>query len=274
MRRFSLLATIIALMAMNSGLYAQEKDTVQTEPQVKLELVWEKEFSERITNYFVDVDDRGIALLINISFSNDSAVTVRFANRTGELKKLVGLKPTCGGGVLQSRAGAYYGTYEITNGLPGDIQEVSFSLYNEEGALVWAALAVPGLPLRILDNGALLCTENPYGWSHFALWKQDQVLTRFMPSDAEMATGSFDISANSYMIFNISDVLQDEQIAQLILYDGSGKELWRKKFLWKTASTVCISDNGQFIAARGGFANTIFVFSFNGSLLWQKHVGV
>lgn len=58
-RRFEmkelLLATIIALMAVSSGLYAQEKETAQIEPlpvgqtdEITLELVWEKEIPSLI----------------------------------------------------------------------------------------------------------------------------------------------------------------------------------------------------------------------------------
>ena len=54
MRRFSLLAIVIALMAMNSGLYAQEKDTAQTESKVELKVVYEKTFDEPIVNVIFD----------------------------------------------------------------------------------------------------------------------------------------------------------------------------------------------------------------------------
>ncbi|MBE0433010.1 PQQ-binding-like beta-propeller repeat protein [candidate division WOR-3 bacterium] len=273
-----LTAAVLLSILSDTSIYAQESARTQAWPievdGVRLELSWDRQLGERISNYFVEVDEKGIALLRNVSLLDESTITAHFISRTGEIMRSLELKPTHGGGILQSKTGAYYGAYEITKGLPGDVQEVSFSLYSDDGMLLWSASAVPGLPLRILDNGALVCTENPYGWSHFVLWKQHQILTRFMPSDAEIATGSFDVSANSYMIFNIYDVSQDEQIAQLVLYDGSGNELWRKKLLWKTASTVSFSDSGQFIAARGGLVDTIFVFAFNGTLLWQKHVGV
>lgn len=54
--------TIIALMAISSGLYAQEKEVVQEEPlpvqqqtgEIRLELVWEKEFEEGIVDVAFD----------------------------------------------------------------------------------------------------------------------------------------------------------------------------------------------------------------------------
>jgi len=45
------LSAIIAFLAINLGLYAQEKDTVQVEPEVKLELVWEKEFESPVSDF-------------------------------------------------------------------------------------------------------------------------------------------------------------------------------------------------------------------------------
>jgi len=57
MRRFSLLV-IIVLMAISLGLYAQEKDTAQVKPDVKLELVWEKEIPEG-TSDIVFLDENG-----------------------------------------------------------------------------------------------------------------------------------------------------------------------------------------------------------------------
>ena len=53
MRRI-LLVSFIALMAMNSGLYAQEKDTAQTESKVKLNVVYEKTFDEPIVDVIFD----------------------------------------------------------------------------------------------------------------------------------------------------------------------------------------------------------------------------
>ena len=54
MRRFSLLAIVIALMAMNSGLYAEETDTVQAESKVELKVVYEKTFDEPIVDVIFD----------------------------------------------------------------------------------------------------------------------------------------------------------------------------------------------------------------------------
>jgi outer membrane protein assembly factor BamB len=52
MRR--LFITVIALMAISIGLYAQEKDTAQMEPKVELKVVYEKTFDEPIVDVIFD----------------------------------------------------------------------------------------------------------------------------------------------------------------------------------------------------------------------------
>jgi len=273
MKRLSI-AIIIAWMAI-AGLYAQEKSKVQGEPGIKLEPVWEKEFEVPITDYIVDVSKKGEVLVRIVYSMNINTLECHFFDVGGQLTKNLNFKSPKGVGILQSKNGTHIGIYEITKGLPGDVEEVAFSLYDKDGNLLWANSKVKGLPFSILNSGLLLCSENPYGWSNFALWRQSQKLIKLTPNDIEMSTGSFAISMNDYMVFNVYGDKEEGQIGQLVLYDDMGREILRKKFNdWVTASKVCISNGGQFISARGGFANTLYTFSNNGKLLWQKHIGV
>jgi len=151
------LSLIITLIAIGLGLYAQERETTQTEPKVTLELAWEKECDVPIANYIGDVDEKGNVVLRSVTLLGESTTDVRFLDAKGQsVVTTLKLKSLTAGRLLQSKAGTYIGNYEITKGKPGDVEEVSFSLYGKDGALLWMNPQVKGLPFRILDNGFLL----------------------------------------------------------------------------------------------------------------------
>jgi len=286
MRRLFLSITI-ALMALNIGLYAQ--DTAQAEPKVKLELVWEKEFEGMISDYIVETDEMGEALLNVVSFlkDNEKKAEVYFLNFKGLAIKKTGvelirlkLEPETGGdvygGVLISKNGKYIGLFQVTKRDPERIREISFHLYDKTGNLLWTKASWNVRPSMLLSDGSILSFEGePCTWSLFALYEKDILRGWLKPNDGEPmeVTGAFDASENNNIVFNVYDFIKKE--GQVVLYDNTAKEIWRRKFTnWTTASKVCISDDGRIIAARGGFANILYTFSNDGTLLWQKHIGV
>ncbi len=84
MRRFCLLTIVIAFVA-SLGLYAQEKDTFQTEPKVKLELVWEKEFSEGIVDVALYEDNLMPRVVITGTDPRWGCKAVYFFDRKGNV---------------------------------------------------------------------------------------------------------------------------------------------------------------------------------------------
>jgi outer membrane protein assembly factor BamB len=282
-------SAIIVLVAINLGLYAQEKDMTQAESEVKLELMWEKEFEGVINDYVVETNKIGEALLRVVSFLKDNGkkAEVHFLNLKGLATKksdveLIRLRsePEIGGdvygGVLTSKNGKYIGLFQVTKRDPERIGEISFHLYDKAGNFLWTKTSWNVRPSMLLSDGSILSFEGePCTWSPFALYEKNILRGWLKPNDGEPmeVTGAFDASENSNIVFNVYDF--DKKEGQVVLYDNTAKEIWRNKFNnWVTASKVCISDNGRIITARGGFANTLYTFSNDGTLLWQKHIGV
>ncbi len=285
MRNF-ILTTTIALMAINLGLYAQEKDTAQGESQIKLELVWEKEFTEPIVDYIAQLNKKDKVVLRFISTAGRSKYTLYFNDTEGDcLRKIDFASPpnrdSAGNWIwgvttyiLKSKNEQYLG---VVQGPNSDwIDKVSFVLYDINGVLRWKQQELNARPFWLLSTGLYLSAEGYMSWSPVTLRNKETIIDTLLiiPSKNEvMSTGAIDVSQNDYIVFNVYDV--DNKDAHVILYNSTGQEIWRKKFTnWTTASKVCISDNGRYICARGGFANTLFTFSNDGTLLWQKHIGV
>jgi len=91
-----------------------------------------------------------------------------------------------------------------------------------------------------------------------------------------MSTGSFDISVNDYMIFNIYGDKKEGQVGQLVLYEGMGKEVWRKKINWVWSGQVTISDKGKYVgvvAITSDWHTILNMFSNDGELQWKYKSG-
>jgi hypothetical protein len=226
MRRL-FLSSIIAFLAISLRLYAQ--DTAQAEPKVKLELVWEKEFEAVVGEYILNVDEKGEPFLYVVSLFSDTLYQVNFAK--DKESKIINLRLNeKGGGILYSKDKNYIVTYEVTKRNQEEILEVSLALYNKNGILLWKNPVWLGKPSKLLSNGTILCSENPYGWGPFTLRNQNHIVARITPCNAFMATGSFEASKNSYFVFNVKDLdHSDKTYGELVLYNQSGAEIWRKK---------------------------------------------
>jgi hypothetical protein len=260
------MATIFFLTPLNTYLCTQSADKTHKEPLAELKLMWEKKFEQPISGYFVDLDSQEGVSLRTVYFTGSGETKFRFFDRNGEEIKSEILQLTKGGGLLQSQDGEYIGIYEITKGKPEYIEESAFSLYNKDGLLLWKHPGIKGQPFSILNTGAVLWSENPYGWDMFTLRDGDRVLARISPGDVEEGTGAFATSRNSRLVYNVLN----KQGGTIALYDATGSELWQQRFNWKWTGSVEISDYGKYIVAIGQPSESrLHMFSSIGSLLWE-----
>lgn len=254
------------MMALSICLYAQENTEKQIDPEVELELIWEKQFEQSIAGYIVDLDSQDMLSLRYVYFIGGGMAKVHFFDRNGEETNILSLELIKGGGVLQSQDGEYVGFYEITKGKPGRGERVAFLLYTKDGLLLWEHRRIKGLPFSILNTGALLCSENPYGWDMFTLRGQNRILARINPGDVDEGTGAFATSRNSNLVFNVLN----KEGGELVFYNAQGSELWRQRFNWLWTGCVNISDYGKYIAAIGQPSELrLHMFSSVGNMLWE-----
>jgi hypothetical protein len=253
-------------MTITTYLYAHENTENQLDLEVGIELMWEKKFEQPISGYIVDLDSQDRVSLRAVYFTYSGETKFRFFDKNGEEIKSQILQLTKDGGVLQSQDGEYIGIYEIINGKRQYIEKSAFSLYNKDGLLLWKHLGIKGQPFGILNTGAVLWSENPYGWDMFTLRDQDRVLARISPGDVEEGTGAFATSRNSHFVFNVLN----KQGGEIVLCDATGSELWQQRFNWKWTGSVEISDYAKYIVAIGQPSELrLHMFSSIDSLLWE-----
>ena len=265
MRRFSLLAIVIALTAMNSGLYGQEKDTAQLDSQIELELVWEKEFESPVLNFSL-TEMNGIPTL-EVVITTDKVQFFTGKNvkeiqtKSYEINWLEGWRFR----LLCSKNGDYIGIRKDHYGDYGRIQEGSeFQVYDKIGNLLTTRKVTNNYqPFALMNNGAFLVT---------GVLEDASIVLEQLNGAKEVIFDYPDMRPSTYMdiaekgdcfVLNIAGI-------GIILYSDTGKEIWRKKFAWGDAANVRISDNGKYIGAVGILSGGGMHFlSSNGSLLWK-----
>ncbi|RKX70905.1 hypothetical protein DRP53_03390 [candidate division WOR-3 bacterium] len=260
-----LLVVIVAVMAI--GLYGQEEGSIEDQGKVRLELIWEKAFVEPIWDYIVENNEKGEPELRFVGFLGDDSIKTNFITHGGKIEKQLDLKTIYGGKILVSANKKYIGISQVTKRTSEGISEVTFSLYDKDGNLLWSKQKLKARPTRVLPNSLMLSGESP--WSSCLWTLRDQSGIRKwlkVGKETDFGTGSLDISQNGYIVFNI----MDRDGAVLVLYDNTGNEVWRKRFDWKWTGKVNISSTGKYIATIGEPDRVkLYLFSSDGGKLWE-----
>lgn len=285
-----LISTIIALMAISLGLYAQEKGNAQEEPKVKLELVWEKEF------------EKGI---INVAFSDDMTIVVtedKIFSLDNESREIKYLRPTYPDKikpswrrtwVYPSKNGRYIGFYhhvyfnERSKKFNTEKKRLAvFELIDNSGKPMWrnekeihpeAEFYSPSLAASNqgyivetdLDWHGKLYFYNPLG----KLIKEVKVSeNQFENCVTHGETWSYD--GNYFAIFT-DEGIKDECRSYVILYTKAGEHIWKSKSEKGIENSyvddISISQDNKRLLSIKRF-RFVRVFDVNGKILWEYKI--
>ena len=268
-RRFSLLAIVIALTAMNSGLYGQEKDTAQLDSQIELELVWEKEFESPVLNFSL-TEMNGIPTL-EVVITTDKVQFFTGKNvkeiqtKSYEINWLEGWRFR----LLCSKNGDYIGIRKDHYGDYGRIKEGSeFQVYDKIGNLLTTRKVTNNYqPFALMNNGAFLVT---------GVLEDASIVLEQLNGAKEVIFDYPDMRPSTYIgiapkgnafALNVSGI-------GVMLYDDTGKEVWKRNIENSHAAGIGISEHGSYIACFGKkWGNTLFLYSLKGNMLWEKPIG-
>lgn len=258
---------VIALLA-SLGLYAQEKDTAQIESSVKLELVWEKEFESPILDYTCSDGENSPTLQVVITTDKVQFLTKETREIPTRSFQLNWNERWVYGASL-SKNGEYISISKHHYGDYGRIQKGSeFQVYDKTGNLLTTREVTDDYkPSILLNNGAFLVTGVLEDGRMF-LEQMDG--SRRLIFDYNDMRPSFCISIaqkGNVFALNVSGI-------GVILYDDTGKEIWKRNIENSHAAGIGISPHGSYIACFGKkWGNTLFLYSIKGDILWEKPIG-
>jgi outer membrane protein assembly factor BamB len=259
------MSVLTALLIFNHRLYAQEKYTVQEEPKIKLELVWEKEYEAPILDFIYSEGKNGPALQVVITTDKVQFFSMKETKEIITKDIQLNRKERWFYGVSCSRNGKYIGISKLNYGEYGYIQKGSeFQVYDNAGNLLATREATENShPGTLLNNGAFLVTGVLEDARIFLEQLNGSRKLIFNGNDMGPST-YIDISKNSdFFALNISGI-------GVILYSDKGEKFWQKKFDWGDAANVKISDNGKYIIAVGILSGGgVYLLSSDGDLLWK-----
>ena len=263
-----LLVSIIVLLAI--GPYAQEKDTVQVEPQIKLELVWEKEFESPISDFTLNIakDDK--------SYPNVVVLGSKVVILDDKGKKSIEIKGLEGGSDFFSISES--GNHIIHSRWHHDkdgkeVEECIVHIYDLTGKLLWKTPNIaPARYPKLSPNGEYLVGTS---WAEILLVKKDGTSKFINPRQNKrrmLMRIFFSISGNSeFWGISFGEPYADESV-QVITYTPDGGEIWRKVTEpMGLAYELEISNNGEMLGVVSPEKGKNFFYLFNrkGNLLWR-----
>lgn len=230
------LTAIITLMSISLGLYAQEKQTAQTEPKVKL--LWEKEFEDTVRDFSIGELSNGetyVKVLITKNW-------VHFYDEKMSIKRRIDLLPerdspdslrvilTEGkwkfkraGIALGSKfIGVYSGIYDRE--AEENIQ-AHYEVYDANGKLQWETELIPaGVYPKLSPNGQFLVAT--HFWIGNKLWffnRKGLVKEVEIPGDRNLinSRSSFDEASNFVIASG------DPKAVYVLSFDSLFSETWR-----------------------------------------------
>jgi len=233
-----ILTAIIALVAISTGLYAQEKDTAQVEPRIKLELVWEKAIPEGIANAVFNKSRAGVLYpsIIVTGENNRSCQSVYFFSKTGEPKQMRKINRLMEiGQALISENGVYVGILEPRK-------------FDAEGD--------PIGKLTIIDTTGAKVLEQPvWGWlTKISPLGNGAVIEKLMKEEVILKDSSFIVKLDGVYTLQNSKLTHVRKIGNRFnLYPWKPGEIDSRCFLvydLKTKRSVpfFLSDNLKFLA--------------------------
>lgn len=267
---------VIALMAINLGLYAQEK--VQGKPlpvqqqtgEIRLELVWEKEFEEAVTDFALDVAKDGEIYPSIIVLGSKMLILDDKSKVSGDIKGLEGGFNFFS--VSESGNHIIHSWWHHDKG-GKEVEECIIYIYDLAGKLIWKTSNIaPTRYPKLAPNGEYLIGPS---WAEILLVKKDGTLEFINPRQSKRRSLMrifFAISGTSeFWGISYGEPYADESV-QLVTYDHRGAELFRKVMEpMGLAYDLEISNNGEMIGiiAPEKGENFIYLFDKKGNSLWK-----
>lgn len=302
MRRL-FISAIIAMMAISTGLYAQEEDTAQGEPKVNLKVVYERTFDEPIVD--VIFGEAGVSLneakqmgwreeafsaeeksektvkifypKVVITSRTESidypgepegemrAKEIKFYDENGQLTKTV----SAGHRLLRSENGRYL----VVANLFGDgYDKEGKYIYHPGGGIIynWDGDEIGKIPSgrvwQVSDNGYVLGEWAVYDslGREIGLLKPD-ISEKYLSAEAICYRMSRD---GAYIVTTLSMFGPKEAI--YILWDKTGRILWKKEFPFEVTGSMPLSHSLiENVGIVGKTWGSIIMVDWDGELLWD-----
>jgi hypothetical protein len=235
--------------------------------EVKLEIVWEKEFDKKIEEVAFGETEDGKLYPKIVVFDDE----VRFYNKEGEKLKAV---TSSWLSVVISPQSRYVGIEKVTKRQKGDERLIEWTIFSEKGKEVCkgeyiAKEEFEGFRLyAISDNGyfvmgnsadhVLVFFDRKGGeLKEINIFKDDQWDPyRALPRAFSQAGDYFVILGTEEFIMNVretvdSDAQEATPNVYIILFDENANELWRKPFTANWTRHVSWSPDRNYILANG-----------------------
>ena len=268
-----LFIVIVALVAINIWLYAQEKDTVQAEPEIKLELVWEREFEEPVIDFTIGTTKDGEPYPdVVVLGSQLGSKALILDSKEKKLSDLKGLEEGFNFfGISESKNHIIHSWWRHDKE-GKEVEECIVYIYDLQGKLLWKTpnIAPTRYPL-LSPNGEYLIGPS---WAEVLLVKKDGTIKLINPRQNKrraLMRIFFAVSGNSeFWAINFGEPYADESV-QVVTYDPYGVELFRKAMEpMGLAYGIAISKNGEMIGVvspnkKNNFFN---LFDKKGNILW------
>jgi len=236
-------------------------------PEAKLresiELAIEQKFDEKVVDLVFGVNETEESIYLRIFVTSDK---IRFADEKGiTLSEIACPKDSK---TVFSKEGHFVGIVECSRLLLQKqafaLQEIRFNVFNERGGwlLELKRTREYDYPLPSFHispkNGSIVLSDGPEGMLYFYDNKGDlRRKVDLFEDDAwnnERNVACCFSSDGNYFVVNALknyDTPQEEGESYIILFDSSGKEIWRKLLKERISANTEISPSGDYILASG-----------------------
>ncbi|MCK4255417.1 PQQ-binding-like beta-propeller repeat protein [candidate division WOR-3 bacterium] len=265
------IAIIIMLLVIGYlGLNAQKEEMVQTEPEIKLELVWEKEFEEEITDFAINVAKDGETYPGVVTLISKALI---FSETNEQIKEIKRSPNGSNFFTISESDNHIIHSWQYASEYAKELEECIVSIYDLSGELVWKThnIAPTRFP-KLSPNGKYLIGAS---YAEVLLVKKDGTFEFINPRKSKRRSLMrifFTISGDSkFWAISFGEPYADESV-QLVVYDPNGDEMFRKVMQPRAlAYELEITNDGEkigVIAPENG-KNLFYLFDNNGNLLWK-----
>lgn len=262
--------TIIFPVVVAIQVHGQEKNATQVEPGIKLELVWEKEFEEPITDFTLNIAKDGRSYANVVVLGSKVVILDDKGKKTSEIMGL-------------ERGFNFFSVSESGNHIihswwhhdkgGKEVEECIICIYDLTGKLLWKTSNIaPTRYPQLSANGEYLVGPS---WAEILLVKKDGTFKYINPRQNKrrsLMRISFAISGTSdFWGISFGEPYADESV-QVVTYDPNGAELFRKVTEpMGLAYELEISNNGEMIGIivpeKG--ENFFYLLDKKGNPLWK-----
>ena len=256
------IAAIIALMAVNLGLYAQEKNATQEDPKMELQVVYEKTFTDPIVDVIFGEVEMTLDEAKRIGWKEEAFTEKK---RTNERVKIFYPKVV----ITSRKEGIDY------PGLPqGEMIAKEIKFYNKDGKLMEVVSA--GHRLLRSENGKYIVVANLFGDGYdkegnYIYYPGGGVIYNWNGDEiGKISSGRvWQVSNNGYVLDGWN----------LVVYDSLGQEIGRLKpdipgeYLDPIGICSRMSQDGEYIVTVIPVSRTKTIYILwnkTGRILWTK----